>query len=428
VRFIFAGFIALLVAVLVTLWVKQDNGYVLIGYGLWTVEGSLALFTLLGLAFFLFLHLSLRILSRLWHMPDRVTEWRRKRRKLRAHRSLTLGLVEMAEGRWKVAERHLTRHAELSETPLINYLAAARAAQLQGAHGRRDDYLHLAHESMPSADVAVGLTQAELQLAHQQYEQALASLMHVRSLSPKHSYVLKLLRKLYENLGEWRKLEELLPELRRRRVIEDKELQLLEERVRRERLKQESCGVDSLVHYWQTIPKDLRQDQSLLIEYCRLMLPLGAGPRVEPLIVTAINRQWNNELVLLYGQIELNEPSHQLAVAEGWLKQHPEDAMLLLSLARLALKNKLWGKARSYLDASIAIAPSPESYQQLGLLLERLGEQDKAAECFRTGLGLASPEPEKALPPIAQRPALGQADTTITPPSLIAISESGRSE
>jgi HemY protein len=130
-----------------------------------------------------------------------------------------------------------------------------------------------------------------------------------------------------------------------------------------------------------------------------------------------LNRQWNSELVELYGQIELNDPSHQLAVAEGWLKQHPEDAVLLLTLARLALKNKLWGKARSYLEASIAIAPSPESYQQLGLLLEGMGESDKAMECFRAGLGLASPEPGK-LPQIIQRPALGHQESGITPPSL----------
>jgi HemY protein len=417
VRILIAAFLALLAAVVVTLWVKQDNGYVLIGYGQWTLEGSLALFTLAGLVLFLLLYLSLRILSRLWQMPERAAEWRRKRRIQRAHRSLTRGLVELAEGRWKVAERHLTHYAEQSETPLINYLAAARAAQLQGEHGRRDDYLHLAHQSMPSADVAVGLTQAELQLAHQQYEQALATLMHVRSLSPKHNYVLKLLKKLYENLGEWQKLEEILPDLRRRKVIGDKELQALERQVLRERLKQESVSVDSLVRYWQTIPKELRQDQSMLTDYCRMMLPLGAGPRIEPLVASALNRYWNSELVELYGQIELNDPSHQLAVAEGWLKQHPEDALLLLTLARLALKNKLWGKARSYLEANIAIAPSPESYQQLGLLLEGMGEPDKATECFRAGLGLASPEPGE-LPQIGQRPALGHQEPGISPPSL----------
>lgn len=417
-RTLIAAFLALLAAVVVTLWVKQDNGYVLIGYGQWTLEGSLALFTLIGLALFLLMHLSLRMLSRLWQMPERVAEWRRKRRILRAQRSLTRGLVEMAEGRWKVAERHLTRHAEQSETPLLNYLAAARAAQLQGEHGRRDDYLHLAHESMPSADVAVGLTQAELQLAHQQYEQALATLTHVRSLSPKHNYVLKLLKRLYQNLGEWKRLEEILPDLRRRKVISDKEYQVLEGQVVRERLQQEADSVDSLVRYWQTIPKELRQDVDLLIDYCRMMLAVDAGPRVEPLIASSLAKQWHSELVLIYGRIELNDPTHQLTVAEGWLKQHPEDAGLLLTLARLALKNKLWGKARSYLEASIAIAPTPECYQQLGLLLERLGETDKASQCFRAGLSLASAEPERALPPIGHRLALGQSETSISPPSL----------
>jgi len=418
VRSVIAAFLALLTAVVISLWVKEDNGYVLIGYGPWTVEGSLALFTLLGLGLFLLLHLSLRLLSRLWLMPERVSEWRRKRRLQRAHRALTRGLVELAEGRWKVAERHLTRYAEQSESPLINYLAAARAAQLQGEHGRRDDYLQLAHESMPSADVAVGLTQAELQLAHQQYEQALATLMHVRALSPKHNYVLKLLKKLYENLGEWKKLEEILPDLRRRKVIADKELQGLEAQVVRERLKQEAGSVDSLVRYWQAIPKELRLDQGLLVDYVRLMLAVGAGPRVEPLIAAALGRNWNSELVTLYGQIELNDPSHQLAVGEGWLKQRPEDAVLLRTLARLALKNKLWGKARSYLEASIAIAPSPESYQQLGLLLERLGESEKAMQCFRAGLGLASPEPG-VLPKIGHRPALSQSDASLMPPSMV---------
>lgn len=420
-RTLIAAFLVLLAAVLVTLWVKQDNGYVLIGYGESTVEGSLALFTLVGLALFLVLHLLIRVSSRLWHMPERVAEWRLKRRSRRAQRALTRGLVEMAEGRWKVAERHLTRHAAQSETPLLNYLAAARAAQLQGEHTRRDDYLHLAHESMPSADVAVGLTQAELQLAHQQYEQSLATLMHVRTLSPKHDYVLKLLKKLYENLGDWKKLEEMLPDLRRRKVIADKELQELEARVCRERLKQESGSVDSLVQYWQTVPKELRQDQHMLIDYARMLMSLGAGSRAEPLIAALLPKRWNAELVTLYGQIELKDPSHQLAVGEGWLKSHPEDPVLLLTLARLSLQNKLWGKARSYLEASIAISPSPESYQQLGLLLERMGEADKAMHCFRTGLGLASKVPERNLPMIANRQAaLNQhADTAIKPPGLL---------
>ena len=418
-RTLIAAFVALLAAVLLTLWVKQDNGYVLIGYGQWTIEGSLALFALAGLALFLVLYMAIRTLSHLWSMPDRMANWRQKRRGQRARQALTRGLVELAEGRWKVAERHLTRFATQSETPLLNYLAAARAAQLQGEHERRDDYLHMAHESMPSADVAVGLTQAELQLAHQQYEQALATLMHVRSLSPKHSYVMTLLKKLYENLGEWQKLEEMLPELKRRRVINEQDYQELEIRVCRERLKQESAQLDSLVSYWQIVPKGVRQQQTILLDYSRYMMALDAGSRVEPLIAASLQREWSPELVAQYGRIELADPSHQLATAEVWLKQHPEDPVLLLTLARLSLQNKLWGKGRSYLEASIGISPTPESYQQLGLLLDRLGETDKAMQCFRAGLGLEHDEPQRALPPITHRPALSQPSESVKPPTLV---------
>ncbi len=405
-RFLIAALSALFATVAVTLAIKQDNGYVLIGYGSWTLEGSLALFCLVILLSFLVTYFAIRTVSRLWNMPEQVAEWRRKRRTLRARQALTRGLVELAEGRWKVAERHLTRNVTQSETPLLNYLAAARAAQLQGEHTRRDDYLHLAHESMPSADVAVGLTQAELQLAHQQYEQALATLMHVRSLSPKHNYVLTLLKKLYENLGEWKKLEEMMPELKRRKVVSESDYQVLESRVYRERLKQESQTLEALVRYWQSVPKSIRQQQEMLIHYCKYMMALDAGSRIEPLIVSSLQREWNNELVSLYGHIELANPSHQLAVAEAWLKNHQEDPVLLLTLARLSLQNKLWGKARSYLEASIGISPTPASYQQLGLLLQRLGEEDGASRCFRAGLALQHPEPQRALPTIDQRPAL----------------------
>ncbi|MEW8126511.1 MAG: heme biosynthesis HemY N-terminal domain-containing protein, partial [Candidatus Thiodiazotropha endolucinida] len=106
-RTLIAAFLALFAAVAITLLVKQDNGYILIGYGHWTIEGSLALFSLAMLALFLVAYTAIRTASRIWQMPERVAEWRRKRRSLKARQALTRGLVELAEGRWKVAERHL---------------------------------------------------------------------------------------------------------------------------------------------------------------------------------------------------------------------------------------------------------------------------------------------------------------------------------
>ena len=94
-----AAFLALFAAVAITLLVKQDNSSILIGYGNWSLEGSLALFCLAILVLFLLTHVVIRTLSRLWQMPERVAEWRRKRRNLKARQALTRGLVELAEGR-----------------------------------------------------------------------------------------------------------------------------------------------------------------------------------------------------------------------------------------------------------------------------------------------------------------------------------------
>ncbi|MEN8180822.1 MAG: heme biosynthesis HemY N-terminal domain-containing protein [Pseudomonadota bacterium] len=405
-RTLIAVILSLLLAVVVTLWVKEDNGYVLIGYGHWSIEGSLALFALAGLMLFVVSYLSLRTLVRLWSMPDQLQHWNRRRLAVRARHSLTQGLVELAEGNWKTAEKHLVRHAAQSETPLLNYLAAARAAQLQGRDERRDDYLQLAHQSMPSAEMAVGLTQAELQLAHEQYEQALATLTHIRSLSPKQSYVLILLKRLYVNLKEWDKLEELLPELQKRKAISAEESRELEFTIYRERMEALRSDPDALEQLWQSLPKPIRQDPAFLKAYVMLLMEQGAGQRAAPLIVNSLQRLWEPELVCMYGRIQTENLVEQLTTAEGWLKDRPKDPDLLLSLARLCLHNRLWGKARSYLEACIGIKPRVEAYQELGLLLEQMDEPEKALECFRAGLGLERRETSRVLPSSISRLAL----------------------
>ncbi len=420
-----AGFVALLFAATLTLWVKEDNGYVLIGYGHWTIEGSLALFVLAGALLFVLFYLLLRSLSRLWAFPGQVHDWRGHRRTRKAQQALTQGLVELSEGRWEPAEKHLLRYASESETPLLNYLAAARAAQLQGAHERRDHYLNLAHESMPAADVAVGLTQAELQLAHQQYEQALATLMHVRTLAPKHAYVLKLLKKLYEDLGEWDKLEGLLPELRRRKVISQDEQLELESRVYLERLRKAAGESDQLVllRLWNHLPRSLRGNQALVEAYCELQIERGTGEQAERIIIDYLRHTWSDRLVTLFAAIGGGDPAQRLALAESWLPAHADDPVLLLTLARLCLHCKLWGKARSYLEARIGLAPSPEAYRELGALLERMDESEAAMDCYRSGLSLTA-GPATLQDTVKQLPASTETNTKQSSELLLGVESS----
>ncbi|OGT92449.1 MAG: hypothetical protein A2286_11930 [Gammaproteobacteria bacterium RIFOXYA12_FULL_61_12] len=371
-RWLFGMLAVMMASVALTLLVNKDNGYVLIGYGTWTLEASLAFFVLFNMLLFFLFYLTVRGIKGLWTMPHNVRTWNRHRLSRRARGYLTRGLVQLAEGRWHEAEKSLLRHAENSDTPLLNYLAAARAAQSQGAHERRDNHLLLAHESMPSADVAVGLTQAELQLAHHQMEQALATLMHLRSISPKHRYVLKLLKSLYERLNDWSKLSELMPELRKLKVFSTKELDEVELNVQVHLLGQAAADPDekSLAATWDSLPKSLRANSILVREYAQLQVNRGRAREVEGLIRDRLNHQWSEELIALYGLLEVDEPTRLLTNAEKWLSQRQKDPQLLLALGRLALRARLWGKARSYLEASIGEGEVPEAYRELGGLLD----------------------------------------------------------
>lgn len=391
-KLLISGLLALAVSVVAALALKQDNGYVLIGYDRWTVEGSLALFLLIILALFIVLYLMLRLWIRIWNAPGEMRDWQGRRGAQRARKALTQGLMELSEGRWKRAEKHLIRHVRQSETPLINYLAAARSAQQQGADHRRDQYLRLARQGMPSAGLAVGLTQAELQLEHQQMEQALVTLKGLRGTAPRNRQVLKLHKELYEKSGAWEELSQLLPELKKQQLLEQGELQRLESRVSSNLLDKaaSSDNPDRLSATWKGLPASIRADEPLILCYANHLLERGEIGQVEALLRNAINRSWSDNLVELYSRLETDASAQQLAAAEQWLKQFPTNPMLLLALGRLSVKGRLWGKARSYLEASIGAGSTPQAYQELGRLLETMDEPEQALACFRSGLELSN--------------------------------------
>jgi len=368
--------------------VAHDSGYVLLSAGLYTIEMSLALLVLLIGILFVALYFLIRLIIRTYRLPNDVRGWKQRRGARLAQNAMTRGLLEMSEGNWQTAEKRLVRYADRSETPLLNYLAAARAAQLQGEHERRDAYIRLAHEHMPSADVAVSLTQAELQLADHQLEQALATLRHLRSVAPKHTYVLRLLRRLYEQLGDWEHLRELIPELRRRKVESSEDLHLLERKTYRALLEQAFLSKDDsqLGQVWSSVPKALRTDPDVVSDYAGYLQEGGRDKEAEKFLRDALKQGWNAHLVELYGLIECPDPGKHLSRLEKFLKEHPNEPTLLLTLGRLSLRAQLWGKARGYLEACVNRNGPIDAFRELGRLLEHMGEDDNALQIYRQAL------------------------------------------
>lgn len=384
-RFLLQACLFLILGGLAAWLVQKDSGYAFLAWGNWSVEMSLAMLLILagvgaGLLYYL-----LRFLFGLVRLPHSMADWRHRLHRRRARSSLTQGLVELAEGHWQQAERLLTRYAPVSDTPLINYLSAAQAAQRQGLHERRDAYIRLAHQHMPTADVAVSLTQAELQIAHQQFEQALATLKHLRGLAPRHAYVLRLLAGLYQQLGDWEQLRKLLPELKKSKTDTPEKLARLEVLVYRSLLKDAAQSMEGsrLDSVWQKMPRSLHQEPDIVVEYVSQLHQRQRDEEAEQLLRGTLKKHWSDELATLYGLLDVLEPPVALTHAERWLKEHKLNPALLLTLGRLSLRAQLWGKARSYLEAAIRSGAGMAASRELGQLLDHLGEADAAMNVYR---------------------------------------------
>ena len=139
---------------------------------------------------------------------------------------------------------------------------------------------------------------------------------------------------------------------------------------------------------WKAVPKPQKSDISVLEAYYRGLMRTAQHQRAEKELAATLKSKWRGPLVRLFGLVEGVDASKQLKKAEGWLSKHSDDPDLLLTAARLCLRNELWGKARSYLESVISLRPTPEAYQEYGALLNQIGEADAAAEAYRDGLGM----------------------------------------
>jgi len=370
-----------------------DPGYVIINFRGYTIEMSVPV--LLGLAvLLLFL---IWFIRKIILAPRRLGEAAGRYRSARSGQKLTRGMIAVAEGNFARGEKMLARAASGSDSPLFNYLQAARAAHLQGRDDRRDEWLRLAYKETPEAANAVLLTQAEFHLDRGQNEQALATLRQLDENSKDHAHALSLLGRLYFKLEDWDSLAELLPRLKKNNQIKPETLDTWAIRVRREALNRATDG-DAVEAAWTGISRAHKSDVTLLEAYYAGLMRAGQHDRVEKELARAIKSDWRGPLVRLFGLVEAADTTKQLKRAESWLKNHDDDPDLLLAAARLCLRNELWGKARSYLETVISLRPTPEAYQEYGALLNKMGEADGAAAAYRDGLGMVAAGPLTAIP------------------------------
>ncbi|UQS90523.1 heme biosynthesis protein HemY [Pseudomonas chlororaphis subsp. piscium] len=402
-------FLVIAASGLLGLAIAEHSGYILVAYDSFRYESSLWATLALVAVIWLVIWGIKALIELVMASSGVVNPWSRRNRSRRVQIAIEQGQMDLAEGRWASAQKHLHRAAEAERQPLLYYLGAARAANELGNYEQCDSLLERALERQPQAELAVALSHAQLQTDRGDTEGALSTLQAMHERHPHSVQVLRQLQRLQQQRGDWSAVIRLLPELRKDKVLPANELAELERRAWGENLtlaahreEDGAVGLQSLNRAWQQLTAAQRQEPQLVLAYAEQLRQLGAEAEAEEVLRVALKRKYDSHLARLYGLLRGSDPARQLQFAEQWLKDHPNDPSLLLTLGRLCLQTSLWGKARDYLESSLRIQRNPEACAELARLLAQLGDTERSNQLFQEGLGLlderllASPLPVPA--------------------------------
>ena len=144
-----------------------------------------------------------------------------------------------------------------------------------------------------------------------------------------------------------------------------------------------------MISFWSDTPDHLKAIPDVIEHYARQLIFVDAAGEAENILRLYLNQNWQQSTIVLYAELDVMVDSKQLEIVESWLNKHPQNAHLLLAIGKMCIHCSLWGKARSCLEASIAINPMPQNYLKLARLLEEHMEEPAAAqEYYRQGLYL----------------------------------------
>ncbi len=387
--------LVIVAAALLGLAIADHAGYVLIAYRGLRFEATFWVFLALCAALAGLVYGLRALLGLLGASGRLVNPWSGRNRQRRVRQALRRGVLELAAGHWTAALKQLSQAARHAPQPLLAYLGAARAAHELGEHTQAESLLEEALRRDPEAEALVALEHGRMLIARGADREACEALQRVREHHPRHPEALRLLPGVLERLQDWPALSALLPELRRAQTLPAATLDALETRAWCAQLAAAAarCTANdpaALHEAWQTLGQAQRQQPALLGAYVELLRGFGqsAEARGEALLAAALQREYHPLLAQLYGLVQGQDLAAQLQRAEGWLKQHPGDAGLLLTLGRLSLRNRLWGKARDYFERSLGAERSAEACIELARLLAHLGETARSQQVLQQGLGL----------------------------------------
>jgi HemY protein len=380
-----------MVSVAIALAGRHGSGYVVFVIPPWRIETSVMMFAILALAAFAAAYGLMRLAIATYGLPKYLKKHRAEQDRAKSRDAVFTSLELLFSGRFRDAEEKARAGMQHDDTRDLAAALAAWAAYEGGNSGAAVPYLDRigGEKSAHMRDAS----KAYMLLADGRAHEALALLKTLSENDPKNPGVLKM--KVEAEVAEkaWDDVLATLNPLARSGLLPEGAAQQIRLNAQMNLIKAKPANREVIIAAWEALDSTSRYDAALAVTVAKRLAGLGCGDDARRIVEETIDKRgvdgWESSLAAVYADCKGESTLAQIERAEKWLKQHARDAVLLATLGKLCMRQALWGKAQSYLEASVALQPTLDAHMTLARLMEQIGKRDEAVRHIRRSAELA---------------------------------------
>ena len=379
------------IAVALALAGRYGSGYVVFVTPPWRAEMSIMLFVILLLASFAGVYLLIRMAVKTYRLPRQIRKSKIEHERTKARGLLLESLQLLFSGEFRNAETRARTAMQHEDTRDMAAAIAAWAAYEGGHSSAAVPYLD--HIRNAGSTRMRDVSKAYMLLADGKSADALLLLNTLAANDPKNPGVLKMKVEAEVAGKAWEDVLVTLAPLTRSGMLPEAAAQQIRLNAELNLIKSKPANPETITEAWKAFSRESRFDATMAATVATRLLVLGCGEAAKDVIEETVETRgaegWDSQLAAIYAGCKTDSTLAQIERAERWLRQHARDAVLLATLGKLCMRQALWGKAQSYLEASVALEPTLDAHMTLARLMEQLGRNDEAIRHMRRSAELA---------------------------------------
>ena len=322
---------------------RFDAGRYSLVYPPYRIDVSLNLFVIAIVVLFIVVYALLRIVRNIWRMPQRVAAYRARSRNEKAQaRCATRSRTCMRAA--SRAEKAAREALSVDANPGCRESRRATAAHRMHEYTRRDDWL--SKVDAPEWQDARLLAAADMRADARDADGALAALADLQA-GGKRIHAQQVALRAQQQLKNWAEVLKLAKALEKREALHPAAAVRLRQQAAENLLRERRHDPDALLEVWQSLSPAERQSPRLADLAADLLVPLERRNEARRIVEDALAHNWDARLLRRYPDTAGADALPLIQKAEGWKKDHPEDADLLFAPVACASSSSCGAGSRS---------------------------------------------------------------------------------